>query len=374
MPDSRDQTLEKPVDPRWHALDAYDFHLPGSLIAQSAVEPRDASRLMVLDRAKGEIEHARFRDLPRFLKPGDALVANNTRVMRARLLGRRLLPDGTLGGKTEFLMLKRVGEREWEGLFHASAKADPGLRFSVPTPSGGVLTGEITQGFDAAVGGTLRAKFDRDPIASEAGEIPLPPYIERDRPSREDEARYQTVYSDRERLGSAAAPTAGLHFTPELLEQVRAMGASWDEVTLHVGAGTFRPVKSEDIRNHVMHSEFAELSERTAERLNGARSQGRRVIAVGTTTVRTLESSVEASGQLAACAAETSIFIRPGYRFKAVDAVITNFHLPKSSLLMMITAFAHERAKDPDLLKRAYEIAVQEKYRFFSFGDAMLIL
>lgn len=363
-----------------YSLDSYDFELPESLIAQEAVEPRDSSRLMVIERASGCIMHRRFSDLGEFLRSGDELVVNNTRVLRARLLGQRILPDGSLGGKVEFLMLKRIGTNEWEGLFHATSRAVPGFRFHLPTSDGRGLVGEITQGFDPPVGGTCRAKFDRDPISSGAGEVPLPPYIERradDARSMRDEERYQTVYSAADKLGSAAAPTAGLHFTSELVARLRAQGIGWNELTLHVGAGTFRPVKTADIREHRMHSESFELTPEVAERLNRAHADGRRVVAVGTTSVRALESAAQregVDGKLEPQTRETDIFIYPGYRFRAVDAMITNFHLPKSSLIMMIAAFFDHGGGVPELWREVYTIAVREKYRFFSYGDAMVIL
>lgn len=357
------------------ALDDYDFFLPEARIAQAPVEPRDASKLLVLNRADGARSHRLFRDLPSLLRAGDLLVANNTRVFRARLLGRRVLesPHGREepGGKVEFLMLERIEPLVWEGAFHASAKHKPGVKFDVPVPEAGAppIRGEIVRGASESPNGLVWVRFDRDPIASRAGEIPLPPYI--DRPATtQDEERYQTIYASGE-AGSAAAPTAGLHFTPGVREALARAGVEWAEVTLNVGLGTFRPVKAADIREHAMHEERYFISDPTADAIERAKREGRRVIAVGTTVVRAIESAWDPeAGRLARGERRTSIFLHPGGQLpKLIDGLITNFHLPKSTLLMLVSAFAGR-----DRILEAYREAVARDYRFFSYGDAMLIL
>lgn len=348
------------------SLSSYDYELPEKLIAQVPAEPRDSSRLLVLHRASGKWEHRHFRDLPEYFDSKDLFVANNTQVLKARLLGHRLKEGGIAGGKVEFVMLEEKGPLTWEGLFHASAKYLPGLRFEIPTPDGKGLRGELVQGSGDTPHGTVVARFDRDPVTSGAGELPLPHYIER-APEKIDDSSYQTLYA--KNLGSAAAPTAGLHFTQKVLNGLKEKGADWEEVTLHVGLGTFRPVKTNDIREHKMHEERYEVSESTARAVNAAKAAGRRITAVGTTSVRTLESAAR-DGELHAGTGRTSLFIRPGaYEFKIVNRLLTNFHLPKSTLLMLVSTFAGR-----DLTLAAYEEAVREKYRFFSYGDAMLIL
>ncbi|MGZ3687284.1 MAG: tRNA preQ1(34) S-adenosylmethionine ribosyltransferase-isomerase QueA [Bdellovibrionota bacterium] len=352
-------------------IDAFDFHLPEELIAQTPVEPRDQSRLLVIDRASGKWEHRKFQDLPGYLDAKDLLVANNSKVLKARLLGKRLREEKgqwTEGGGVEFVLLEELEPLTWEGLFKASAKYVRGLRFVIPTPDGRGLRGELVRGVSESPTGTVVARFDRDPVTSGAGEIPLPHYIRREPGSRDDES-YQTVYA--KLLGSAAAPTAGLHFTPRVLEAIREKGASWAEVTLHVGLGTFRPVKEPEISRHQMHDERYEISEDTAARVTAAKREGGRVLAVGTTSVRTLESAWDPGARaLRAGPGRTAIFIRPGgHRFQVVDRLLTNFHLPKSTLIMLVSAFAGR-----DLVMAAYEEAVRERYRFFSYGDSMLIL
>lgn len=358
-------------------LSAYDYHLPEHLIAQTPASPRDQSKLMVVDRERGTIAHHRFSDLPELLREHDLLVANNTRVIRARLLGRRVKTEHGReieGGKIEFLMLKELEPRVWEGLFHASAKYDPGLRFDVPLPSGGKLRAELIRGSSDSEIGSVVARFEEDPIKAGAGMMPLPPYIKRSHApesteTAQDEEKYQTIYA--KHSGSAAAPTAGLHFTDELRAKLRERGIDWEEVTLHVGVGTFRPVKSEDIRTHVMHAEEYILSAETASRIQEAREKKRRVIAVGTTAVRTLESvSRKHQGKIAPDRGETKLFIYPGSEgFQVINGLITNFHLPKSTLLMLVCAFG-----GTELILRAYHEAIQHHYRFYSYGDAMLIL
>ena len=332
------------------------FDLPEELIAQTPLEQRDASRLLHLDKKTGEIEHRHFYELPQYLRKGDCLVLNNTRVLPARLLGCR-----QSGGGVELVLLRDLGEGRWECLSRPGRKTKPGtlLRFG---------DGELTATVEAvAEGGNRIVQFHYTGIFLEVlerlGKMPLPPYIKEE---LQDGERYQTVYS--RELGSAAAPTAGLHFTPELLKQIEQMGVKLCYVTLHVGLGTFRPVKEEKIEDHEMHSEFCVISPETAEAINAVRKNGGRVIAVGTTSCRTLESFAEEDGTVEAGSRWTDIFIYPGYRFKCIDALITNFHLPESTLIMLVSALAGR-----ENVLRAYETAVKEKYRFFSFGDAMFI-
>lgn len=366
--------------PSLFSPDAYDFHLPEELIAQAPVSPRDSSRLLVVHRSDGRIEHRRFSDLPEYLDASDLIVANNSKVIPARLLGFRLLQQGdgeVRGGKVEFLMLEQVGPLEWEGMFHASAKHKPGVRFEIPVPIKGPhlpepLIGELVRGASDSPSGTVVARFNRDPVTSGAGRMPLPPYIGRDVRPGDDEAEYQTVYA--KEAGSAAAPTAGLHFTDGLRARLADKGVAWREVTLHVGLGTFRPVKATDVREHVMHEERFEVGEDTALEINARKRGGGRIVAVGTTAVRTLESAYDpATSAVQPGVRRTSLFIHPGKggaeQFRVVDRLITNFHLPKSTLLMLVSAFAGR-----ELMLAAYNEAVRQKYRFFSYGDAMLIL
>jgi S-adenosylmethionine:tRNA ribosyltransferase-isomerase len=339
-------------------LSEFDFHLPEELIAQRPVEPRDASRLLVVPRDGGALAHRHFRDLPEYLQPGDALVVNETRVLPARLLGQR---EGT-GGAVEVLLLKRLDRDRWETLVKPGKKARPGQRIAFGEGALVAVVEEPTE-----VGGRI-VRFEYQGVFEETldrlGRMPLPPYIHE---QLEDPERYQTVYA--REAGSAAAPTAGLHFTPALLAQLEAMGVIVHRVVLHVGLGTFRPVQVEDVLTHKMHSEFYQVSEETAAALNRVKQAGGRIVAVGTTSVRTLETVTAEDGTVRAGQGWTDIFIYPGYRFRAVNAMITNFHLPKSTLLMLVSAFAGR-----ERMLEAYETAVQERYRFFSFGDAMLIL
>lgn len=337
------------------------FDLPSELIAQTPAEKRDVSRLLCLDRKTGKVSHSRFYELLNLLKAGDLLVMNDSRVLPARLMGEKI----PTGAAIEFLLLERKALDTWEILVRPGRKAPVGARFSF---GGGLLTGEITDILDE---GNRLAKFEYDgnfyEILENIGRMPLPPYITA---SLEDNERYQTVYS--RELGSAAAPTAGLHFTPELLEKLRNKGVNTAFVTLHVGLGTFRPVKAENIADHKMHAEHFCLPEATAELINKTKTNGGRVIAVGTTSCRTLESAVrefKAGQSLAGREGYTDIFITPGYEFKLIDGLITNFHLPESTLIMLVSAFAgYENTME------AYRRAVLERYRFFSFGDAMLIV
>ena len=334
----------------------FTFDLPPELIAQTPLERRDASRLLALDRATGAIRHLHFYDLPSLLRPGDCLVLNDSRVLPARLLGRR-----AGGGACEVLLLTDKGDRVWECLVRPGKKLRPGARI---TFGDGELSAEIA---DVTEGGNRLVRFDYEGIFLEIlerlGKMPLPPYIKAE---LGDGERYQTVYS--REIGSAAAPTAGLHFTRELLEQIQDMGVNVCYVTLHVGLGTFRPVKAENIDEHEMHAEYCVIPRETAGIVNETRRAGGRVICVGTTSCRTVESFAGSDGTLSPSSGWTNIFIRPGYRFKVLDALITNFHLPESTLIMLVSALAgRERVLD------AYAEAVRERYRFFSFGDAMFI-
>ena len=333
------------------------YDLPEELIAQTPIEQRDTSRLMKVDRATGAVEHRHFYELPDFLRPGDCLILNNSRVLPARLLGQRL-PGG---GACEVLLLIDRGERTWECLVRPGRKMRTGAKLSF---GDGLLTAEVVGEVE---GGNRLVRFDYECIFLEVleqlGKMPLPPYIKEELQDRE---RYQTVYS--KVVGSAAAPTAGLHFTPELLEKISAMGVEIGYVTLHVGLGTFRPVKEENITDHEMHSEYCVIPQETADLINRTKARGGRVICVGTTSCRTLESWANEDGSMEAKAGWTSIYIYPGYRFKVMDGLVTNFHLPESTLIMLVSAFAGREE-----VLAAYEEAVRERYRFFSFGDAMFL-
>jgi S-adenosylmethionine:tRNA ribosyltransferase-isomerase len=333
------------------------FELPKELIAQHPLEKRDESRLMILNKKSGEVEHRVFKDIIDYLNPGDCLVLNDTRVMPARLYGAK---EGS-GGKMEFLLLKRYEDDIWETLVKPGKRGRVGAKFVF---GNGELKAEVVEVLES---GNRKVKFYYDGIFEEVldklGEMPLPPYIEE---KLEDRERYQTVYS--REVGSAAAPTAGLHFTEELIHHINEKGIKIAFVTLHVGLGTFRPVKAEDIQDHEMHSEYYILDKKNAEIINNAKRSGKRVIAVGTTSNRTLESIANEDGEVKEQSGYTSIFIYPGYRFKIVDAIVTNFHLPESTLIMLISAFSTR-----EIVMNAYKIAVENKYRFFSFGDAMFI-
>lgn len=334
----------------------FDFYLPEELIAQTPLEKRDASRLLVLDNATGALEHRHFYELPEFLNEGDCLVLNNSRVLPARLIGTR-----ESGGAVELVLLRDLGEGRWECLSRPGRKTKPGTKLVF---GGGELSAEVES---VAEGGNRIVRFDYDGIFLEVlerlGKMPLPPYIKEE---LDDPERYQTVYS--RELGSAAAPTAGLHFTQELLDQIAAKGVKICYVTLHVGLGTFRPVKEDDIEQHEMHSEFCIVPEETARTITETKRRGGRVIAVGTTSCRTLESFANEDGTVNPSSGWTDIFIYPGYRFKCIDALVTNFHLPESTLIMLVSALAGR-----EHVLNAYRIAVEERYRFFSFGDAMFI-
>ena len=345
-------------------MKTHDFYydLPPELIAQTPIERRDASRLLALDKETGKWEHRHFFELPSLLRPGDCLIMNDSRVLPARLLGSRVHADGTLGGACEALLLIDRGDNVWECLVRPGKKLRAGAKVSFG--EAGELTGEI---IGEVEGGNRLVRFTYQGIFLEVlerlGKMPLPPYIKAELQDRE---RYQTVYS--RVTGSAAAPTAGLHFTKELMEEVRAMGVNIGYVTLHVGLGTFRPVKEEEITDHDMHSEYCVVSQETADLINRTKAAGGRVICVGTTSCRTIESWAEEDGHMEARAGWTSIFIYPGCRFKVMDALITNFHLPESTLIMLVSALAGR-----EQVLAAYEEAVRERYRFFSFGDAMFI-
>ena len=335
----------------------YDYDLPEELIAQDPLEDRSSSRLMVLDRQTGDVEHRHFTDILEYLHPGDCLVINNTKVIPARLFG---VKEDTQA-KIEVLLLKRKENDIWETLVKPGKKAKPGTKLVF---GDGLLTAEVV---DVVEEGNRLIQFHYDGIFEEIldqlGQMPLPPYITH---QLKDKNRYQTVYAKYD--GSAAAPTAGLHFTKELLQKVKDMGVDIAEVTLHVGLGTFRPVKVDNVLDHHMHSEFYMVSQEAADKINRAKESGHRVIAVGTPSPRTLEAAADENGRLHETSGWTEIFIYPGYQFKVIDALITNFHLPQSTLVMLVSALAGR-----EHVLHAYEIAVKERYRFFSFGDAMLI-
>lgn len=335
----------------------FDYDLPEELIAQTPIEPRDASRLLVLNRKNGEITHKHFYDIVDFLMPGDCLILNDSRVLPARIYG---IKDDT-GAKVEFLLLSPKGDDVWEVLTGPGRRAKPGTHF---TFGGGLLKAEV---LEIVEGGNRLVKFRHESdfyaVLDLIGQMPLPPYIKK---KLENQERYQTVYS--REVGSAAAPTAGLHFTKELLQRVRDKGVSIGFVTLHVGLGTFRPVSVDNVSEHKMHSEHYWLPQGTADLINRTKKSGGRVIAVGTTSCRTLESVAQREGCIKESGGFTDLFIYPGFRFKVLDGLITNFHLPESTLIMLVSAFA-----DRKTILNAYRAAVQEKYRFFSFGDAMFL-
>ena len=337
----------------------YYYDLPQELIAQTPLERRDSSRLMVLNKETGEISHHVFTDIIDYLNPGDVLAVNNSRVMPSRLIGKKEDTDGAI----EFLLLKQLGNDEWETMVRPGKRAKIGARFVF---GDGLLHAEVLEILE---GGNRRVKFEYEgnnifAVLEEVGRMPLPPYITK---QLEDQSQYQTVYA--KELGSAAAPTAGLHFTPELMDTIRAKGVNIAEVTLHVGLGTFRPVQEDEIADHKMHSEWYCIDEKTAQMIRDTKAAGHRVIAVGTTSCRTLEAVAAKYGEIRACSGNTSIFLYPGVKFNCIDGLITNFHLPESTLIMLVSAlYGYEKTM------AAYKVAVEERYRFFSFGDAMLIL
>ncbi len=335
----------------------FDFYLPEELIAQDPLDDRSSSRLLVIDKETGERTHDIFKHITKYLRPGDCLVRNNTKVIPARLIGEK---EDT-GAHIEVLLLKRKENDIWETLVKPGKKARIGSKISF---GNGLLVGEV---MDIVEEGNRHIKFTYqgifEEILDQLGQMPLPPYITHE---LKDKNRYQTVYAKYE--GSAAAPTAGLHFTEELFREIEAMGVTVANVTLHVGLGTFRPVKVEDVTNHHMHSEFYQIEPEEAKKINDAKAMGNRIICVGTTSCRTIESAVDENGRVLPGSADTQIFIYPGYQFKVLDGLITNFHLPESTLLMLVSALAGK-----EHIMAAYEEAVREKYRFFSFGDAMFI-
>lgn len=333
------------------------FELPEELIAQYPLEKRDSSRLMVLDKKTGEIEHRKFHDILEYLNKGDTLVLNNTRVLPARLIGEK----EETGGKIEFLLLKRIEGDKWECLAKPGRKAKVGTVFTFGEGKLKAIVREIGEEGNRIIEFKYDGIFEQ--VLDELGQMPLPPYIHE---KLEDKERYQTVYSKEK--GSAAAPTAGLHFTEELLKEIKDKGVNIAYLTLHVGLGTFRPVKVDDVNNHVMHSEYYHLDKENAELINKTKEAGNRVIAVGTTSSRTLETIGDENGRVREQSGWTDIFIYPGYKFKIVDNLITNFHLPESTLIMLVSALASQ-----DNIMNAYNTAVKEKYRFFSFGDSMFI-
>lgn len=341
-------------------MKTHDFYydLPKERIAQTPVEPRDHSRLLVMDRFTGEMEHRHFYDIVDYLRPGDLLVINDSRVLPARLYG---VKEDT-GAHMELLLLEQKGNQVWECLAKPGKKAKPGTKLIF---GNGLLTGEVVE---VKEDGNRMVQFTCDgnfySVLDQIGQMPLPPYITE---KLQDKERYQTVYS--KELGSAAAPTAGLHFTPELMDKIRAMGVDFASVTLHVGLGTFRPVKAEEVTDHKMHSEHCLLPQETADKILKTKANGGRVIAVGTTSCRTLESVATFTGQIQPWEGYTDIFIYPGYEFKVLDGLITNFHLPESTLIMLVSAFAGR-----EHILHAYEEAVKREYRFFSFGDACLFV
>ena len=334
----------------------FNYELPEELIAQTPIEKRDESRLMVLDRSKQTIEHKTFKDIIDYLEPGDCLVRNNTKVIPARIYGKK-----ETGAKVEFLLLKNMEGDIWETIVRPGNKLHVGTKVIF---GDGLLTAEI---LEIMPGGTRKVKFSYEGIFNEIldkiGLMPLPPYIHEE---LKDNDRYQTVYAKYN--GSAAAPTAGLHFTPELLKKIEKKGVKIANVTLHVGIGTFRPVKEENVENHEMHTEHFYIKQEDVNKINETKKQGKRVIAVGTTSCRVLETIADENGLVKEAEADTSIFIYPVYQFKCLDGLITNFHLPQSTLLMLVSALAGK-----DYIMKAYNEAVKEKYRFFSFGDAMFI-
>ena len=340
-------------------MNVSDFYydLPEELIAQTPIEKRDESRLMVLNRAGQTIEHKTFKDIIEYLEPGDCLVRNNTKVIPARLYGKK-----ATGAKIEFLLLNRIEGDIWECIVRPGHKLKPGTEVEF---GDGILKAKV---LDVMEGGTRKVEFKYEGIFNEIldkiGLMPLPPYIHE---SLKDNDRYQTVYAKYE--GSAAAPTAGLHFTPELFEKIKAKGIDVANVTLHVGIGTFRPVKVENVEEHHMHSEHFYIRQEDVDKINKAKKNGKRVIAVGTTSCRVLETIADENGMVKATEGDTQIFIYPGYKYKCLDGLVTNFHLPESTLIMLVSALAGR-----DYIMKAYNEAVKEKYRFFSFGDAMLIL
>ena len=350
---------------------SYSFLLPEELIATEPLAARAASRLLVVRKESRTFEHLMIKDLPNLLSSNYSIVANNTQVFKARLLGNRL---GT-GGKVEFFLLKNLGENLWQGLMKTGARVYSGFQFEVQGKNGESTVGEVLTREESTAGAIYTAKFSKDPLDCGVGEVPLPPYImaKRDALADDELEKYNTAYASR--IGSVAAPTAGRHFTPELIERLKQKGIDWTEITLHVGMGTFKPVGVPDIRNHEMHAEWTELSVEVANRLNLAKESGKRILSIGTTTTRTLEGraiQTPKGFRLEAGDRDVNLFIHPANygHFRFVDSILTNFHLPESTLFMMMAAFLGDLA----FLHEIYQAAIKEKYRFYSYGDAMLIL
>ena len=354
---------------------SYSFVLPSELIAAEPLRERDQARLLVVNRKSKTLEHKLISDLPALLPTGTVVVANNTQVFKARLLGER---EGT-GGKIEFFLLRREGPRIWEGLMKAGGKINPGFRFRIPSPQGDFILGEVRSRKESSSGATFVAEFSDDPVERDLGEVPLPPYIVQRRETLglqslngEELSTYNTLFGSQS--GSVAAPTAGRHFTHELIQKLKNHGISWEEITLHVGIGTFKPVMTADIRDHEMHEEWTRIESSVAERIAEAKNQGRKILAVGTTTARTLEARSQMSEgrfTLESGSKPVNIFIHPGagHPWTAVDWMLTNFHLPESTLLMMVGALMGSL----EFTLFAYQEAIRERYRFYSYGDAMLI-
>lgn len=359
-------------------LSDYHYDLPKELIAQEPSHERGQSRLLVLHRDHQSIEHRKFGDIEEYLRPGDCLVANDSKVMRARLIGNRIPQDSStpskmeLGGRVEFFLLESIEQNLWKGLMKASAKVNEGFKFVVPderAPDGWLRAQIVGVESTPNSGRLLVARFDLDPLHCSSAQVPLPPYIARETNCEQDQQRYQTVYANQ--LGSSAAPTAGLHFDQEHIESLKNQGIDWQTITLHVGLGTFLPVKTSKIEDHQMHFERYQISASTVKAIELAKSKRARTIAVGTTSMRTLEGAYLKNQELSACEGQTDLYIYPGsgHHFAVVDGLLTNFHLPQSTLLMLVQAFAGR-----DLIVEAYSQAITNRYRFFSYGDAMLIL
>ncbi len=351
----------------------YSFDLPEELIASEPLKTRDTSRLLVIRKKSRTIEHASIQDLPQILDSNYSVVVNNTLVMKARLLGQR----AETGGRVEFFLLKKKGECLWSGLMKTSFKAKEGIKLVFPKPGGGEVQAEVVGREDLPEGAMMTARFSEDPVEAGLGVVPLPPYIMAKRKEKDlsptELEDYNTVFASK--TGSVAAPTAGRHFTPDLIQKLKAKGIHWNEITLHVGMGTFKPVQTEDIREHTMHAETTDIPETVAESLNRDKRDGRKILSIGTTTTRTLEGRAKQTAhgfELAPGVEDVNLFIHPGsdFEFKFVDAVLTNFHLPESTLFMMIATFLG----DTDFLQAIYQEAIAQKYRFYSYGDAMLIL
>ena len=354
-----------------YLTETYSFELPSDLIASEPLQTRDASRLLIVKKKSRTLEHASIQNLPELLDSSYTVVANNTQVFKARLLGER----AETGGKIEFFLLKKVGPARWQGLMKSNSKIRLGLSLVFKRPSGESVNAEIIDRIETAEGAIITAQFSADPIEADLGEVPLPPYIlsKRENLSPSELESYNTVFA--KQLGSVAAPTAGRHFTLPLIQKLKEKGIGWDEITLHVGLGTFKPVGARDVREHTMHAETTDITETVAQHLNQAKQADKKILAIGTTTTRTLEARATPSAQgfyLEPGIKDVNLFIHPGsnYQFKFVDAILTNFHLPESTLFMMLATFVGDTA----FLHEVYRTAIEQKYRFYSYGDAMLVL